>query len=548
MKKKLFKSILISMIATLTICMALMIFVLNSNFKNIEITQLSKQATLVGDALEDYGEDYLKNLDDDDYRITWIDSNGDVLYDTQVNSASMENHSSREEFKQAISEGEGSSIRYSETVLQQNIYYATKLDDGTVLRVAETYDTVLLLTLRLATPILWIYILAIAISSLLANYLAKRIAQPINKINLDDPLKENSYEEIQPLLARIDSQNKQIHDQIENLHQKKKEFETVTNNITEGLILFNTNDEILTVNNAAKQLFRCSENPEILKEIPEIQSVLEQVKEGNEAEAIINQDDAIIQIIANPIYSRKQFTGTSLLAFDVTNTYEAEQQRRQFTANVSHELKTPLQSIMGSSELLQNHLVKQEDIDSFYETIHSESARMLTLIDDIIRLSQLDESSQVEESDLHLNASAKEAIQSLEGSAKKKNITINEELEDVKTHANNRMVYEIIYNLIDNAIHYSNENTSITVKTYSGHHTSCISVKDNGIGIPLEDQSRIFERFYRVDKSHSRATGGTGLGLSIVKHAVKKCHGTITLESEPGKGSTFTVIFPKASE
>lgn len=545
MKKKLFRSILISMVATLTICMALMIFVLNNNFKNIEITQLSKEATLIGDGLNEYGEDYLKNLDDDDYRITWISASGEVIYDTQVNSSSMENHSSREEFKQAISEGEGSSIRYSETVLQQNIYYATKLDDGTVLRVAETYDTVLLLTLRLATPILWIYILAIAISSLLANYLAKRIANPINKINLDDPLKENSYEEIQPLLVRIDSQNKQIHNQIEDLHQKKKEFETVTNNITEGLILFNTQDEILTVNNAAKQLFRCSENPEILKEIPEIQNVLAQVKEGNEAETIINEDDAIIQIIANPIYSRKVFTGCSLLAFDVTNTYEAEQQRRQFTANVSHELKTPLQSIMGSSELLQNHLVKENDIDSFYETIHSESARMLTLIDDIIRLSQLDESGQSEESDLHLNVSAKEAIHSLEDSAKKKNIKINEELEDVKTHANNRMVYEIIYNLLDNAIHYSNENTEITVKTYNGHHTSCVSIKDNGIGIPLEDQSRIFERFYRVDKSHSRATGGTGLGLSIVKHAVKKCHGTITLESEPHKGSTFTVIFPK---
>lgn len=545
MKKKLFKNILLSMIVTLTVCMSLMILVLNKNFVKIEIGQLAKEATLASSGVENDGESYLESINDPDYRITWLDSAGNVLYDTQVNSATMENHSSREEFKKAMSEGEGSSIRYSSTMLQQNIYYAVKLSDNTVLRVAETYDSVLFLTLRLLTPILWIYILAIAISGFLANYLAKRISKPINEIDLDHPLSKPSYEEIQPLLTRVDSQNKQIEKQIDDLHQKKKEFNSVTDNISEGLILLNKETEVVSINNAARQLFQ-TEDKNVILSTEEIKDLIEKAKQGKEAETILRKDEAIIRVISNPIYSHSVFTGISILAFDVTNTYEAERTRKEFTANVSHELKTPLQTIMGSAELLQNHLVKQDDIPSFYEKIHQESSRMLTLIDDIIRLSQLDESSQVEENTLRINDSAKEAINSLKESAKKKNIQIQTNLNEAFIKANSRLIYEIIYNLIDNAIRYSNNDSSIEVSTYTDIHHAYLKVKDNGIGIPLEDQSRIFERFYRVDKSHSRATGGTGLGLSIVKHAVKLSHGTIALESELNKGSTFTVTFPKA--
>lgn len=545
MKKKLFKNILLSMIVTLTVCMSLMILVLNKNFVKIEIGQLAKEATLASSGVENDGESYLESINDPDYRITWLDSAGNVLYDTQVNSATMENHSSREEFKKAMNEGEGSSIRYSSTMLQQNIYYAVKLSDNTVLRVAETYDSVLFLTLRLLTPILWIYILAIAISGFLANYLAKRISKPINEIDLDHPLSKPSYEEIQPLLKRVDSQNKQIKKQMDDLHQKKKEFNSVTDNISEGLILLNKETEVVSINNAARQIFQ-TEDQNVILSTEEIKDLIEKAKQGKEAETILRKDEAIIRVIANPIYSHSVFTGISILAFDVTNTYEAERTRKEFTANVSHELKTPLQTIMGSAELLQNHLVKQDDIPSFYEKIHQESSRMLTLIDDIIRLSQLDESSQVEENTLRINDSAKEAINSLKESAKKKNIQIQTNLNEAFIKANSRLIYEIIYNLIDNAIRYSNNDSSIEVSTYTDIHHAYLKVKDNGIGIPLEDQSRIFERFYRVDKSHSRATGGTGLGLSIVKHAVKLSHGTITLESELNKGSTFTVTFPKA--
>ena len=545
MKKKLFKNILLSMVVTLTVCMSLMILVLNKNFVKIEIGQLAKEATLASSGVENDGESYLESINDPDYRITWLDSAGKVLYDTQVNSTTMENHSSREEFKKAMSEGEGSSIRYSSTMLQQNIYYAVKLSDNTVLRVAETYDSVLFLTLRLLTPILWIYILAIAISGFLANYLAKRISKPINEIDLDHPLSKPSYEEIQPLLKRVDSQNKQIKKQMDDLHQKKKEFNSVTDNISEGLILLNKENEVVSINSAARQLFQ-TEDQNVILSTEEIKDLIEKAKQGKEAETILRKDEAIIHVIANPIYSHSVFTGISILAFDVTNTYEAERTRKEFTANVSHELKTPLQTIMGSAELLQNHLVKQDDIPSFYEKIHQESSRMLTLIDDIIRLSQLDESSQVEENTLRINDSAKEAINSLKESAKKKNIQIQANLNEAFIKANSRLIYEIVYNLIDNAIRYSNNDSSIEVSTYTDIHHAYLKVKDNGIGIPLEDQSRIFERFYRVDKSHSRATGGTGLGLSIVKHAVKLSHGTIALESELNKGSTFTVTFPKA--
>ena len=533
------------MTATLTVCMSLMILVLNKNFVKIEIGQLQKEAVLASGGVENDGESYLKSINDPNYRITWLDSAGNVLYDTQVNSSKMENHSSREEFKKAMSEGEGSSIRYSSTMLQQNIYYAVKLSDNTVLRVAETYDSVLSLTLRLLTPILWIYILAIVISGFLANYLAKRISKPINEIDLDHPLSKPSYEEIQPLLKRVDSQNKQIKKQMDDLHQKKKEFNSVTDNISEGLILLNKENEVAFMNNAARQLFQ-TEDQNVILSTEEIKDLIEKAKQGKEAETILRKDEAIIRVIANPIYSHSVFTGISILAFDVTNTYEAERTRKEFTANVSHELKTPLQTIMGSAELLQNHLVKQDDIPSFYEKIHQESSRMLTLIDDIIRLSQLDESSQVEENTLRINDSAKEAINSLKESAKKKNIQIQTNLNEAFIKANSRLIYEIIYNLIDNAIRYSNNDSSIEVSTYTDAHHAYLKVKDNGIGIPLEDQSRIFERFYRVDKSHSRATGGTGLGLSIVKHAVKLSHGTITLESELNKESTFTVTFPKA--
>lgn len=547
MKKKLFKSILATIAVTLGLSLLLIIVTLNRNFSSIEVSRLSSEAALAATGIETGGETFLDSIDEQDYRITWIDKDGTVLYDNESDPAKMENHSTREEFIEAKKNGQASIKRYSSTIAQETWYYAKELNDGTVVRVAQTNDSVLALTLRLATPILWIYILAIAVSALLANYLSGKIAAPINQIDLDHPLENRTYEEINPLLARIASQNSQIEKQVEELHRKKKEFLTIADNISEALILFNLDGEIVSFNKSAITLFNVKkETISSLSDNPVIQKVLDTTLQGKDDEGIIEKDDQVIRIVGKPIFSRKVLTGASLLAYDITDTYSAELQRKEFSANVSHELKTPLQTIMGSTELLQNGLVKKGDEKQFYDKIHSESARMLTLIDDIIRLSQLDEDNPVEELKLNLEDVGNETIEALLQSADKKNIHIENRLSPAYIKANTRMIYEIFYNLIDNAIRYSDENTSIIVTSGMDEDTSYLSVQDHGYGIPKEAQLRIFERFYRVDKSHSRATGGTGLGLSIVKHSVSRSHGNITLQSELGKGSTFTVTFPKA--
>ncbi len=547
MRKKLFRNILSSMAIMLSISLVLIIFILNNYFVGQEQDRLSTEANLAATAIETSGQKYLNELEEDQLRLTWIDNTGNVLYDSEAQQSEMENHSSREEFKQALVDGTGYAIRRSDTMAHETIYYAQKLKDGSVIRVAEDYEAVWALTFRLATPIIWIFLIAALISAILANYLAKRLSQPINDIDLDHPNDCKGYDEIRPLLNRIDSQNRQIQEQMDELHQKKKEFETVTNNISEALILLNNDGEILSINDAAISLFhfKDTEISTILKN-EDIHDMISPLLEGEEKDVVTQVNGFTIRIVGRPIYSHEVLTGASILAYDITDAYEAEQQRKEFTANVSHELKTPLQSIMGSAELLQNHLVKKADMDSFYEKIRKESARMLTLIDDIIRLSQLDEETPVEEAVIDLKDLALEANESLSSAAKAKNITIVNKLNSAKVRANSRLIYEVFYNLIDNAIRYSNSNHTVIVRTWTERDDAILTVQDEGIGIPPESQGRIFERFYRVDKSHSRATGGTGLGLSIVKHAVSKSHGIIHLMSEPGKGSTFMVKFPIA--
>lgn len=545
MKKKLFHNIVLAMAGTLALALILMILVLNQNFSEIEIGRLSSQADMVATGIETSGMNYLDTLDEKEFRITWIDDDGTVIYDNMSDPKTMENHANREEFVEARLNGEASVKRYSDTIAKETYYYALRLEDSSVIRLSQTNDSVLALTLRLATPILWIYILAVVVSAVVASRLSTHIAEPINKIDLDHPLDNHSYEEIRPLLTRINSQNAQIEKQMEELHRKKKEFLTITDNISEALILLNTRGEVVTSNKAAQSLFHVDEEHiNTILEDERIADVVRNTLQGNDSETVLCDDDETVRVIGRPIFSRQVLTGCSLLAYDITETYSSEMQRREFSANVSHELKTPLQSIMGSTELLQNGLVKEEDRMKFYDRIHNESARMLTLIDDIIRLSQLDEDAPVEETKVNLADLASETIEALQASAAKKNIQIITDLNHACLKANSRMIYEIFYNLIDNAIRYSPENTEIRVTTWKENDKVCLSVKDQGVGIPKEAQSRIFERFYRVDKSHSRATGGTGLGLSIVKHSVQRCHGTIRLSSKVNQGSTFTVTFP----
>lgn len=533
----------------LCVSMALIISILNNYFITSEQNRLASEARLASAGMETDPENYLNNIDTDGYRLTWIDTDGTVLFDSSTTESTMENHGDREEVKEAFAEGEGSASRLSETIGLRTIYHAIRLNDGTVIRIAEDYDTVGILTFRMLSPILIVLVGAIAVSSFIANKLGSAIANPINTIDLDHPLEADTYEEIAPLLVRIDKQNDQIREQLDQLHQKKKEFNSVISNMNEGLILINTHEEIISINSAAMQMFHTDPTVKTITQacrIPEMSELVKNLFIHGSAETTCTIRGRRLQLSGHAITSYGVLTGADIIAYDITEEYEAEQTRREFTANVSHELKTPLQSIMGSAELLENHLVQPKDQDNFIHKIRLEAKRMLNLIDDIIRLSQLDEGAPVETNVLNLSDMANEAKEAVSTIAEQKGVTLHMDLQPAKIRANNRLVYEIIFNLMDNAIRYNKENGTVTVQTYADGNDAIVSVSDTGIGIPEDAINRIFERFYRVDKSHSRSTGGTGLGLSIVKHAVSLCKGQITVKSRPNEGSTFTVRFPIA--
>lgn len=533
MFKKIFRASFLLTSLVLFFAVLLSTIVLSIDFDHTEMSALASQADLAASGVNTSGKKYLKNLKGENYRITWINSKGKVLYDNEENPKKMGNHARREEVAEAMKKGTGTSERYSTTLSTVTMYYAERLNNGGVIRIAITRNSFWRMLLRLLSPLLLIMLLAVLVSWFLAK--------PLNEMDLDKPLESKAYDEIKPLLTRLDSQNKQIADQMEQLHHREKELKTVTDAMQEGLILIDLDDWILLSNPAVVSLLGLHDTDPLPDDVKEI---IDKNSRLAHTEGIVERNGRNIQISASPIISRKILKGTSILVVDVTEEYHEEQVRREFTANVSHELKTPLQSIMGSAELLENHLVKDEDLDGFYKKIHESSAQLLTLIDDIIRLSHLDENQRFEEIKLNLKSPVTEALEALQGSAYRHGIKLETNLSDTMILANFRLVYEIAYNLIDNSIRYNKEKgkTKITVKEHRGQ--AILQVADTGIGIPQEAQNRIFERFYRVEKSHSRKTGGTGLGLSIVKHAVQQCHGTIRLESELGKGSTFTVIFP----
>ena len=547
MRKKIFRTVALTMAVIMAIAMVIVILIVNHHFITVEENRMDTEAQLAAEGVTYGGENYLKSLAPHSYRLTWIDQDGSVLYDSEADPVTMENHKNRTEVKEAFTDGTGEDIRYSDTLAERTIYYAVKCDDGTVVRIAETYDTVGILTLRMLSPMLVLLILSILSSSLIANKLSKDIAKPINEVDLDHPLAQKTYEEITPLLTRIDKQNRQIDEQMEQLHQRKKEFEAVTKNINEGLILINMNQEILSVNEAALDLFDLDEKPKKITDFTDdskFAGLISDVMHNYGAEVILKTSDITLRADASPIRSHGVQTGASILVQDVTENYAAEEVRRQFTANVSHELKTPLQSIMGYSELMENHLVDPKDCDSFARKIHTESCRMLQLIDDIIRLSQLDEGNVVDVNTLNLRDLVNEAAEAVSAEAREHQVELKFDIESVWINANSRLIYEIIYNLMDNAIRYNRAGGYVKVKTRRKHDEAVLEVSDNGIGIPRESLPHVFERFYRVDKSHSRATGGTGLGLSIVKHAVQLSHGRITVQSKISQGTAFTARFP----
>ena len=549
MTKKIFQSILLVAGCVLLASLLIIVGFLYDYFGGVEKNQLRDELSLAAAAVEDGGTDYLSQLTADRYRLTWIAADGSVLYDTKTNAESLENHASRAEVSQALATGTGESTRYSSTLMEKTMYYAQRLDDGTVLRISISRATVGMIAVGMIQPLLIVLIVALILSGLLARRLSRRIVDPLNSLDLEHPLDNDAYEELSPLLKRIHRQHVEIQTQLRELREKTDEFTQITGSMREGLVLLDEHGSILSINAAAQALFgadaQCVGRDFLtIERSHEISAAIQAAAADGHSEVRAERAGRVYQFDISRITSDGKFLGTVILAFDITEQEFAERNRREFTANVSHELKTPLQGIIGSAELIENGMVKSEDLPRFVGHIHAEAARLVTLIDDIIRLSQLDEGDAMPTEPVDLLAVSQEAAENLHDAAAARNVTVSVTGQPAVLPGVRRLIYEIVYNLCDNAIKYNRDGGRVDVTVAADAGGSSITVADTGIGIAPEHQARVFERFYRVDKSHSKASGGTGLGLSIVKHAVQYHHGRIELESTPGTGTTIRVVFP----
>lgn len=551
MTKKIFKSIMFVCALVLAVGLAAVMGILYSNFDGQMRKELSKEAAYLAYGVEQQGVDYLKNIKDKSARITYIDQDGTVLFDNEADVSEMKNHSDRTEFQKAEKYGAGESSRYSDTLSEKTIYYALRLKDGTVLRVSGTQDSVLALVENLIFPLCGLLCLMLILSGIMASAISKRIVKPINELDLESPEENQIYEELSPLLSKIHRQNREIQNQLELAKQQQEEFSLITENMQEGLIVIDKYTMILSANSSAWNLFhmdrvRQGESVYCLDREEEFRHAIEQVLSGEHTELVLKLNGSDIQLIANPVIRDKKTEGAVVLLVNVTEKLERESLRREFSANVSHELKTPLTSISGFAEIMQGGLVKNEDIPKFAGRIYKESQRLLQLVEDVIQISQLDEekTSYVWEP-VDVYQVCKNAFESLKEKAKRLNVHLYICGECMKMEAVRTLLEEAIYNVCDNAIKYNRNDGSVSVFLTQTAQEIQIVVKDTGVGIPKEDQGRVFERFYRVDKSHSKEIGGTGLGLSIVKHAVGALKGSVILRSEEGNGTEITLRFPK---
>lgn len=551
MTKKIFHSIVIVAASVLLASLVIISSCFYEYFGRLQRQEMKDELYLAATAVEHGGDDYLKNISSGHFRLSLIAKDGSVLYDTAADAESLENHGGREEIKQALESGEGESIRYSSTLLQKTIYCAKRLDDGRVLRISVSRATVGAIAMGMISPIIAVGVGALVLSGVLASRLAKRIVEPLNKLDLEHPLDNDSYEELSPLLSRINKQRAQIAEQLAELRHRTDEFEQVTGNMKEGLVLIDTNENVLSINSAARNIFSAAEDCIgksflTVDRSRDLNAAIHSAFEHGHSEIHSDKNGRTYQFDISRIDSDGSAFGAVILLFDITDRENAEKLRREFTANVSHELKTPLQGIIGSAELIESGMVKTADMPRFVGHIREEAQRLVSLVNDIIRLSQLDEGDSLPMERVDLLAVAEEAAADLSEAAKASNISLLAEGESVFVFGIKRLLYEVIYNLGENAVKYNVENGNVLISVAKEENSAVLTVKDSGIGIAPEHQSRIFERFYRVDKSHSKASGGTGLDLSIVKHAVQRHGGKIELESEPGKGTTIRVILPAA--
>ncbi len=551
MTKRIFRTIFAVAVGVFFASALLFMTVLYDYFSAVGQTQLHAQIDFAAQGVSKEGIGYFDGLEPQNCRITWIGTDGSVLYDSISDVDDMENHFEREEVKEALAEGYGESSRYSSTLTERYLYSAKRLPDGTVIRLSIAQNSLVILTLGMLQPICIIFVAAVVLSAFLASRLSKKIVEPLNGLDLDKPLNNDGYDELSPLLRRIDTQQQQIKRQKEELKRKQSEFEAVTGGMAEGIILLNRKGTVLSINPAASKLFD-TDSFAVGNSILSVNrslaltELLHKAEDGKHAESIMGFGNGKYQVAASPVVSNNEVIGTVVLLLDVTEKEKAEQMRREFTANVSHELKSPLHTISGCAELLANGMVKQEDITDFSKRIYTEAGRMIRLVEDIIKLSHLDEGAddmKREQTDLFLLAD--HVVTALLPEAEKAGVKIGLSGESAVLCGIPQMLDSIVYNLCDNAIKYNRKGGSVSVTVKNEDGFAVLSVADTGIGIPKEHQERIFERFYRVDKSHSKEIGGTGLGLSIVKHAARLHNAEIDLQSVVNSGTTVTVKFPE---
>lgn len=552
MRQKIFRSMGVLIAASLIFFYILIVGVMYRQlYENME-KEVKSEAIYLNSALNMTGEDNLENqiLKNAANRVTLIDIDGTVLYDSEEDAQNMENHKQRPEIVQAFEEGNGSSVRFSKTLQKQTFYYAIRLDNGMIIRVSNTTNSVLAMIMS-NIPILLILALAIMFFAMaLAKWQTKSIITPINNLNLAKPLENDVYEELTPLLHRIEKQNRQINEHLNHLNKKQEEFNAITENMREALIIINKKCNVLSMNKAALELFNVKRSECIEKHFltisrnNEFQIAVESAMSGTPSDTIVMFESQYYKIMANPVYLDEKLNGCVVLLLDVTEKQRSEQMRKEFSANVSHELKTPLMSISGYAEIIKNGLVKTDDIPEFSGRIYSEATRLSHLVEDIIKLSRLDEDDKTPEyEEVNLLILAENIKERLLVQAQKRNIELRVIGENVKIKGIKQVLDEMIYNLLDNAIKYNEENGKAGISVIKENDNAVLSVWDTGIGIPKEHQDRIFERFYRVDKSHSRDTGGTGLGLSIVKHGAFYHNADIKIDSEPLRGTKIIITF-----
>ncbi len=548
MTGRIFRSAFLTGVLVMLLSCTLILTGLYRYHENQVFRRLAVETDYVIHGLELMGEDYLTALRPEE-RLTWIAADGTVLYDSAADQSAMDNHLDREEVREALQQGVGQSVRDSDTVTEKNLYYAERLTDGSVVRLSCRQDTAAAVLLQMSLPLALLVVLALLCSGLLALRATRQIVGPINEMDLESLSPRAVYPELQPFSERIREQNRTIRRQMDELRTREQEFRAITDHMEEGFLLADRRLNILSGNASALQLLGAGESATNLRESgcrSEILQAAEAALDGERTEVLLTSESGTHQIVANSVVSDGHVTGIVILMLDVTEREERDALRREFTANVSHELKTPLTSISGFAELMKEGLVPQEKVSEFSGDIYRECRRLISLVDDIIGLSRLDEGSvPAEEETVELRSLAAATLESLRPTAEKQGVQLSLAGDEAELRGIRSLLGEMLYNLCDNAIKYNRPGGSVAVSVEKGEREVRLSVADTGIGIPRAHQERVFERFYRVDKSHSRAIGGTGLGLSIVKHAAQYHNARLELESEPDRGSTFTVIFGK---